>query len=263
MRTIRTLALLLTLCSATPLLCATPPLDPEAAIRREVAAFGEESRPDAGAVGDPDSFGRNSRYLGLLYSGIVMVVPDCTSPDVPHGPDDRCVTLPTNGTTRTDFDLPDIGRVTLPARSSNTLLCHWLTPLGAYTLQNTGTARVDARMHFEPYVVIESAALADPTLINPDTGAPFGGRLESGFSATHLDQRHLDPGERVFVRNPPGRTCLSGFLSRRTLVQYYGLSEAQAAAVFRGELRLRFGLRGSVRSAASAILRYGVRIMGD
>jgi hypothetical protein len=255
----------LALALATGAVHAATALDPELAIRRELATPGEGAQtPQASAVlvGDADSFARTSRYLGLLYTGNISMARDCNSPDVPKGPEDRCITLPADATL-TSFDLSDLGRVTLPARSTNSLLCHWLTANGAYTLQNSGAARVDARMYLRPYVVVESAALADPTWIDPNTGLPFGGRLESSFSSSHLDQRTLDPGERVFVSDLPSRTCQSGFVSKRYLAQAYGLSDAQAAAIFRGEVTLRFGLRGSVRSVASAILLYGLRIMGD
>jgi hypothetical protein len=198
-----------------------------------------------------------------MYTGTVLFASDCTpSAEDPPGADDRCVTVPSDASL-ISFDLPDIGRHTLPARSANSLLCHWLSPMGAYTLMNGGTARVDARFHLVPYVVIESAALADPGLIDPTTGQPFAGRLESGFSAIHLDQRHLEPGQRVFVRESTSRTCMAGFLSRRGLVQTYGLTEAQATAVFRGEITLRFGLRGSARSLASGVVAYGLRVLGD
>ena len=225
----------------------------------------EASRPAPAPVlvGDADSFGRASRYLGLLYSGIVSMARDCSAPDVPKGPDDRCVTLPADPATATTFDLADIGRMTLPARSTNSLLCHWLTPNGDYTLQNTGVARVSARMVLRPYVVVESAALNDPALIDPNTGKPFGGRLETSFSASHYDFRTLDAGESITESNLPGRTCQSGFLSRRNLVSTYGLTDAQAAAVIRGEITLRFGLRGYTRAASTAGFLYGLRVMGD
>jgi hypothetical protein len=244
---------------------AAPPSDAEAAIRRELKtlqASAEAPQPGPAGNVDLDRFGRNSRYLGLMYSGILSMERDCSSPDVPKGPDDRCIGLPADSAQLTTFELPDIGRMTLPARSTNSLLCHWLTLNGYYALENTGTARVNARMYLRPYAVIESAALADPALIDPNTGLPFGGRLESSFSGTHLDQRSLDPGEYVGVADFPSRTCQAG-LSRRYLVGTYGLTEAQAAAVMRGEITLRFGLRGSVRAVAGASFLYGLRMMGD
>src|SRR5689334_5768332 len=92
----------LALALATSTLHAANTLDLETALRRDLATpvdGPEAPQPGATLVGDPDSFGRNSHYLGLLYTGIVSMDRDCSSPDVPKGPDDRCVTLPADAAT--------------------------------------------------------------------------------------------------------------------------------------------------------------------
>jgi hypothetical protein len=224
-----------------------------------------KAAPTDAEVGDAESFGRNVRWIGLLQSGNVSLQPDCTPVpgDPPPGPDDRCVTL-NPAPAVTSFDLPDIGRIKLPARASSSLLCHWLTPIAFYTLQNTtGVFQPNAQFRLQPYLVIENPVLADPALIDPATGLPFGGRIETGFAASYRDSTSLQPGERQSRQWSESRTCIAGFMSKRNLVEGYGLTDAQARNFFRSEMTLRFGLRGSASLVAGANVIYGLRVMGD
>lgn len=238
-------------------------------LRREADLLRTDVRAKAGPtdaeVGDAESFGRNVKWLGLLQAGFVSLQTDCTPipGDPPPGPDDRCVTLnPAPATT--SFDLPDIGRIKLPARASSSLLCHWLSPIASYTLQNTtGVFQPNAQIRLQPYIVIENPVLADPALIDPTTGLPFGGRLESSFAATYRDSMSMQPGERQSRQWSESRTCIAGFISKRNLVEGYGLTDAQARNFFRSEMTLRFGVRGSASLVTNASVIYGLRVTGD
>lgn len=224
----------------------------------------EKAGPTDAEVGDADSFGRNVKWLGLLQAGSVTLTSDCTPPpgSPPPGPDQRCITL-NPAPAVTSFDLPDIGRMTLPKRSTQSLLCHWLSPIVFYNLFNGGVAPATGSLRLSPYLEVYSEVLADPSLVDPSTGLPFGGRLETGFAATYVDAATLDPGGSASHRFSESRTCIAGFLSRRSLVENYGLSEAQARDLLRGEIALRFGLRGSASLVTDASIIYGLRVMGD
>jgi len=224
-----------------------------------------KAAPTPEEVGDADSFGRNVIWDGLLQSGTVTLTGDCTPlpGDPPPGPDDRCVTL-NAAPAITPFDLPDIGRMTLPPKASKSLLCHWLTPINFYQFNNTTAAtQFNASIRLTPYIIVESEVLLDPALIDPGTGLPFGGRLESGFAASYADVRTLEAGERASLRYSHSRTCIAGFLSKRNLIEGYGLTEAQANQIFKKKIVLRFGLRGSASLVTDAFLIYGLRVMGD
>jgi hypothetical protein len=224
-----------------------------------------KAAPGDDAVGDAASFGRNVKWLGLLQSGSISLRPSCVPApgDPPLGPDDRCVSL-NPAPAVTSFDLPDIGRIKLPGKSAKSLLCHWLSPILGYTFENTtGVYQPNASLRLSPYIVIESPVFADPSLIDPGTGLPLGGRLETGFAATYIDARSMQPGDRQFTRHSQSRTCIAGFLSRRNLIQGYGLSEAQADDVFRKDMVLSFGLRGSAGMVSNANVLYGLRVVGD
>ena len=224
-----------------------------------------KAAPTDAEVGDANSFGRDVKWLGLLQSGSVSFQSDCTPApgDPPPGPDDRCVTL-NAAPAATSFDLPDIGRITLPGKSANSLLCHWLSPILFYQFQNTtGVFQPNANFRLTPYIVVESSVLADPALINPNTGLPFGGSLETGFAATYSDSRSLDVNARQTTRHSQSRTCIAGFVSKRNLIEGFGLTEAQARELFRRDITLRFGVRGVASMINSALALYGLRVVGD
>jgi hypothetical protein len=224
-----------------------------------------KAAPTDAEVGDANSFGRNVKWLGLLQTGSVSFQSDCTPApgDPPLGPDDRCVTL-NAAPGATSFDLSDIGRITIPGKSSNSLLCHWLSPILFYQFNNTtGVFQPNANFRLSPYIVVESPVLADPALINPLTGLPFGGSLETGFSATYSDSRSLDVNDRQTTRHSQSRTCIAGFLSKRNLIEGFGLTEAQAKELFKRDITLRFGVRGNAAMVSNALVLYGLRIVGD
>ena len=232
---------------------------------RAAIAVKAATPPTAPGGSDPDSFGRNVRFDGLMQSGTVSLQSDCTPlpGDPPLGPDDRCVAL-NSAPASTAFDLSDIGRLTIPGRSVNSLLCHWLTPIAFYRFQNsTGVFQPNATFRLAPYVIVESEVLNDPTLIDPTTGLPFNGKLESSFAASYQDLQSLGPGQNVTRRFSETRVCIGGFLSKANLMSTYGLTDAQATQVFRHDITLRFGLRGNAALLSSGLVTYGLRVVGD
>ena len=217
----------------------------------------------AADVGDADTFGRNVIWDGLISTGNISLSSDCTpDPANPLGPDDRCVTL-NPAPAFTSFDLPDIGRMTLPGKSSKNILCHWLSPIVIYSLYNGTGAPANARITLSPYLKIQSDVLTDPSLIDPNTGLPYGGVLETGFAASYQSSKTLGPNERDTERFSESRVCIAGTISRRNLIEGYGLSDAQVTQFFKKPMTIRFGLRGSAQLVDFANIIYGLRIMGD
>ncbi len=230
---------------------------------RVAGAQGPAAMAPGGA--DPDSFGRNVQFYGLMQSGTVSLQGDCTPApgDPAPGPDDRCVVL-NPAPAPTTFDLPDVGRLTIPGRSVHSVLCHWLTPIAYYGFQNaTGVFQPNATFRLLPYVIVESSVLSDPALIDPTTGLPFNGQLETAFAATYQDSQSLDPGQSATRRFSETRVCIGGFLSKDLLTQTFGLTDAQATAVFRHDITLRFGLRGNAAMLNNGFVTYGLRVVGD
>lgn len=213
---------------------------------------------------DTDTFGRNVIWDGLLSSGSISLSSDCTPVpgDPPPGPDDHCITL-NPAPASTTFDIPDVGRMTLPAKSSRDILCHWLTPIVSYSLYNGTGVPANGRITLTPYLKIESEVLNDPALIDLTTGLPFNGSLLTGFAASYQSSHTLQPNERDTQRFSESRVCVAGTISRQGLIDGYGLTSAQVDKFFAKPMTLRLGVHGSASLVDFANIIYGLRIMGD
>ncbi len=222
------------------------------------------AKPTAAEVGDADTFGRNVVYAGLINTGTITMAADCTTApgDPMPGPDDRCITIQP-GPATTTFDLPDIGRMTLPGKSSHNILCHWLSPIMTYSFFNNTGVNANGLISLSPYLQVQSEVLNDPSLIDPNTGLAYNGQLETGFAASYRSQHTLAPNETDTERSSESRVCIGGTISRQGLISGYGFTDAQVDKFFKKPMTIKFGLRGSASLVNFASLIYGLRIMGD
>lgn len=206
--------------------------------------------PTDADVGDANSFGSKVVWIGLVSTGVVILATDCTPvlPDL--GPDDRCVTL--SGPT-THFEFADLGRVTLPKNSVNTLICHWATPSGYYVLDNPGAAAVTASFRVRPTYRIESSVLQGP---------PFNGGIDVTISGP-LDQQTLAPGAQQIHSITASRDCIGGLVTKSSLINVYGLTEKQAKNFFQGPITIRAGMAGDASHVSDGQVIYGTRLTGD
>lgn len=213
-------------------------------------------------VGDANSFGRGVKFIGTVQSGVLRIAPDCTpDPAFPPGPNDQCVVPNASGFT--SFNFPDMGKVLIPAKSAKTLFCHWQTPFGVMVYSNgTGVYQGSARVIFNSTYRIENEVLSDPTLLDPNTGLPYGGVIESGLTAVR-DSRGLQPGDSHVYRDNYTRVCFGGLISKRNLIEGYGLSEAQATAFFKKDTIITIGMSGSTRFVSNGSMIIGTRFVGD
>jgi hypothetical protein len=256
-------ATVLTLALA-PVAQAKKPISHEQAIaQKEMRAAKIEAAAAAGSeVGDPDSFGRNVHFIGLIQSGLVSLQSDCTpDPSAPPGPDDHCFVTHAAPAVTT-FNATDVGRVVIPARSAHSLICHWQTPFVVYGFANpTGVYQPNARFVVTPTYTIQNAVLNDPALIDPGTGLPFGGQFQLGLAGIR-HARSLQPGETQVERESATRVCLGGIISKQLLVGM-GLSEAQASDFFRHDTVITMNLGGQAQLVDFASILYGVRFVAD
>ncbi len=214
--------------------------------------------PSVEDVGDADSFGRNVTYLGLTQTLGVTVQPDCTGSDPTL---ERCV-FAAPAPASTSFDEPDLATMNLPPRATRSLMCFTLTPFISVQWNNYLASPAPARFSASAVITIENEVLADPTLVDPSTGLPFGGALTLGLSTFH-DEHTLQPGELDSKTMFLSRACIAGLVSKRALVDNYGLTDAQATQFFKKPMTLRFGSRGSVALADFSNYFYGIRLYGD
>lgn len=233
--------------------------------RRRALAVTARDVADAKAVtaedvGDVDSFGRNVTWLGVTQMNVRLDPSTCPKPD--PAADAACAVL-APAPALTSFDLQDVARIVLPAKASKTLLCHWLSPVLTVRYANTGAAPVVAHLGFTPTLTVENPVLDDPALIDPTTGAPFAGRLTTGMTASERFEVPLQPGMAINARERDSATCIAGFVTRRSLIDQYGLPPELADKFFAKKTTVRMNLRGTAQHVASADLVFGLRIVGD
>ncbi len=211
-------------------------------------------------VGDAASFGRNVRWLGVI-SNFVYANQDCASL-LAEDPTILCQPI-TDTAALTQFSFTDIAHITLPANATNSLLCHWFSPRVAVSFFNDGAATALGRLSYNPTLTIENAALANPALIDPTTGLPFNGKLTTNMSAGETFTLALEPGMPIVQSLRDTATCQAGFVSRRLLVDGYGLTAAQVDSFFANPTTIRMNVSGNMRYAQSVTFSFGLRIVGD
>jgi hypothetical protein len=213
--------------------------------------------PSVADVGDADSFGRSLQWLGLTDMSVVLSA-DCSSVD----PSLNCQTLAAIPAT-TNFSFTDLNHVTLPKNAANSLLCYWLSPLLTVSYSNPTASPVVARLRVTPTLTVENPVLAMPGLIDPTTGLPFAGHLLTSMTSSQILAVPLPAGLSFTERKRDSAVCIAGFLSRKALVESYGLTDAQAKDFFKNPTTLRLNLSGSAQYVADANLYFGLRIIGD
>jgi hypothetical protein len=233
------------LASATPALAAKPDAAPAAVTTEE--------------VGDAGSFGRNLKWLGLA-SAFLQLSDTCT-PAPGDPPLENCIVL-NPAPAATSFNFPDLDRVTLPARSSNSLICHWQTPIVSYSVSNPTGGQASYSLRVTAVYRIENEVLNEPGLVDPGTGLPLAGAIELPLTSI-FESGSMDPGEFESEFITGTRMCIGGLVTRDSLVANYGLSEAQARRFFNRQTTIRLGLSGQARLVENASLNIGSRFVGD
>jgi hypothetical protein len=209
-------------------------------------------------VGDADSFGRNVTYLGLAQTLAVTLADDCSGSDPTL---ERCV-VNNPAPASTSFDEADLAVMNLPAKATKSLICFGFTPFISVNWENFTATPQTARFTANGLINIENEVLDDPTLIDPGTGLPFGGVLQLALSTWH-NSHTIQPGEQESERSSQTRSCIAGIVSKRALVENFGLTETQANQFFKKPMTIRFGARGSAQSSSFTSYFYGVRLYGD
>ena len=215
--------------------------------------------PTVEEVGDVDSFGRDVVWLGLTSTFISL---DETCTIDPENPDALCQVLAA-APGFTSFNFQDAARITLPGKSTDSLLCYWFSPVLTVNYSNFGATRVIGRFRYTPTLTVENPVLDDPALIDPTTGAPFGGQLLTSMTSSESYQVPLEPGVAFTERTRDSAVCIAGLLSKRSLIENYGLTEAQAKQFFKEPTTIRMNVSGSAQYVGFASLVFGLRVVGD
>jgi hypothetical protein len=184
------------------------------AARREVVAATSAlavtaaAAPTDAEVGDADSFGHNVIYLGLAQTLPISITSDCTGSDSTL---ETCI-VSSPPPLVTNFSVADATTVSLAAKATKSLVCFGFTPfLSVSWANNTGATQI-ARFSASADIRIENPVLDDPTLIDPNTGLPFGGSISVSLS-TWRNTHSIANGDFADESSQQTRSCIAGVIS--------------------------------------------------
>ncbi|MEP7074373.1 MAG: hypothetical protein ABI878_01075 [Acidobacteriota bacterium] len=216
----------------------------------------------AADVGDPDSFGRNAQFLGFASAGFILIDPTCDPADIGVlGPDDRCITVPDPSVPVPTTTFNDIGRITIPGKSVDNIIYAIANHTLSFDVNNTTAGPTQARLSYSPSITIESVALNDPSLIDPNTGLPFNGSFTTTGFGTHLFNKTLAPGALEVVTDSYTRANTAGF--SRVFFQALGLPNNVINQLYKKPMTIRLNVRVSSRWVEFATIGYSIRFLGN
>jgi hypothetical protein len=210
-------------------------------------------------TGDADSFGRPLRWMGVVTTQPITIQENCPPPQ--PGLPCMAVNLDIYGQEIGEFR--DLGRITLPPRSVNSTLCHWVTPNVRATFANfLSPSPIDVSLRITPSITVSNDVLKAPGLVDPDTGQPLNGKLELFVNPIRLEQRlgYADQQSQTYSAT---RTCVNGILTRRMLTEVYGLSPRQANAFFNKPITLSTNATVVTEHVMLGTALYSIRFVGD
>jgi hypothetical protein len=206
---------------ATPAFAKAPTNPDYAQARKDLQeARIEAATPATTTVGDADSFGRYVKYIGLISTGFILVQSDCSADATgPLGPEDHCV-VTNPAPAITSINIPDVARMIIPAKSSNSLFCHNQTAIVTYAFaNNTGVYQPNARIVLTPSYVIQNASLNDPSLIDPTTGLPFNGQITLGLAT---QAANFFKSDSIITMNLTGQAQMVDFAAINYGTRFFG-----------------------------------------
>jgi len=255
-------------CAVAPALAASGQpvkdfLSAEIKVLREQAAATRGLLGGLLGGGSGSELGQAVKYLGAAGSGIVYLQPDCSSSAIGTlGPDDHCLVV--NPGTPVSFEYDDIGRLTIPGKSSKDIVCFWYTNFVYREFENPNSTPLVATLAYQPTVTLEAAALSDPRAVDPNTGLPYNGKIDLGSMGSHTVTRTLQAGDIDADNQQYSRTCISGYTKASfTDPQGFGLPPDLADRLFKEPMTFHINIRGYASGVGSALLFANARFLGD
>jgi len=227
-----------------------------------LADRGQAGPPSASDVGDAETFGNNVIYMGA-GSGFVNLSPDCSAEPSPSPgpPTNQCFDLAATPATTT-FNATNICHVKLPKDSTRNVIYPALNFFVDYQLQNTtGTPQPQGLFDFVASMDIESDVLNDPSVIDPGTGLPAGGRITAEFTYRYRDDRSMDVNARQRTRITLVRVGNTGITKAQLVGQ--GLSPTVVDNLFHSSMNIRLNIRGTAKLVTDASITGNMRLFGD
>ena len=235
----------------------------EAAQVKAQAAGQTAAGPSAADVGEPDSFGKNAQFLGVVGTGVVIIDPTCNPADIGQlGTDDRCI-LASDPALSAPLGLTfnDLGRITIPGKSVSNIVYLINNHQTNWTFENFTAANVFGRMSYSPSITIESDALNDPAAIDPNTGLPMGGSFTTTGVGTKINTQTLFPG--YSATRGETYTRANGLGLSRTFFASLGLPNHVIDKLYKKQMTIHLNIRLSARSVPFGTFFYSARLLGN
>lgn len=211
-------------------------------------------------LGDSDSFGTNVKFQGSVASGTIYFSQNCLTLPVVLDANDRCLNVA--GPVQITKDFKDIGKIVLPPNSFQNTIYPLVKNNGSLYVYNPSPATsLGYYFNYRPYLTLESPALSDPSLINPLTGQPFGGKVDIGLPNKEMMNTIVGGGS--YLQTDNFTTVLTNGVTKRYLMQTYGLNQTVADAIFANKLVIRLNCRVSVQSLTDGFVQYSIRFLGN
>ncbi|HVE56994.1 MAG TPA: hypothetical protein VNB22_09205 [Pyrinomonadaceae bacterium] len=220
----------------------------------------------AADVGEPDSFGKNVKFLGTATTGGVYVYRSCDPQilldelELVLGADDRCLAHTVGGATSSaTFD--NLGRITIPGRSADNVVYFILNNTINNEFQNNFANGLPVTFSYIPKITIESAAFNDPSALDPTTGLPLNGVLTvSAFGAKQFI-RTIPANDFEFFFDQYSAAATRGFA--RGYFADLGLPQTVINNLYRQPMTIRLGMRIAVRNVYFGQYLYAMRLTGN
>lgn len=225
-----------------------------------------ESLLSVADVGEPDSFGKNVKFLGTAATGIVYVYHNCdpaillSELDLVLGADDRCLALPIQGQNVT-ATFNDIGRIKIPKNSVDNVIYYVQTNLVSYELSNPNINQIFSNFSYSPTFTLESDALNDPLAIDPNTGLPMNGSFTTGVGASKTILKTYEPGALEFMNERFSSSATRGFA--RSYFADLGLPQSVINKLYNKPLTIKLNLRVRSNFGTFGQFGYSVRFLGN
>lgn len=220
----------------------------------------------AAEVGEPDSFGKNVKFLGTASTGVVFVYRSCDPAillaelELVLGADDRCLAQPFGaGTVSATFT--DLGRITIPGRSVDNVVYFVLNNTASSETENTFANGIPVFSSYIPRLTIESAALNDPAALDPNTGQPLNGVLTVSAFGTKIFNKTVPAGDFEFFYDSYSSAATRGFA--RGYFADLGLPPTVINNLYRQPMTIRLGMRVATRNVSFGQYFYAMRLTGN
>lgn len=216
----------------------------------------------AADVGEPDSFGKNAKFLGTATAGFVLITASCNPVDIgPLSPDDRCIEVPDPSIPVPSTTFNDIGRIKIPGKSVDNIIYAIANNTVSVVFTNTTASQAQARISYSPSITIESDALNDPSLIDPNTGLPFNGSFTTTGFGTRSINKPIPGGAFELDTSSYTRANTRGFA--RSFFADLGLPNNVINQLYKKDMTIRLNVRISSRFVSDATIVYSIRFLGN